>query len=67
MSVARLPVQHPQRPHCPACKADLPTLSGIEMIGPLGESGSLTINAVTFHVTCPCGTQLDMRKELTRK
>jgi hypothetical protein len=37
------------------------------LIGPLRELGSLTINAVTFHVTCPCGTRLDMRKEMTRK
>jgi hypothetical protein len=60
MGVTRLPTQHRQHPHCPACKTDLPTFDTLSLATPLGEFRLL---GITFHVRCKCGLAYDMRKD----
>lgn len=67
-AVARLPVQHPERPHCTACGADLPTFRTAAVSLPACEypkdkdGPRLLAITITFRVRCACGTVLDLAK-----
>ena len=63
--LARLPVQHPRRPHCLSCGADLPTFNNA-ILDAFGGLAPVTLDAVTFHVTCPCGAKWDLRKSVRK-
>jgi hypothetical protein len=60
--MTRLPVQHPNAPHCPKCKRDLPNLNDVTMIMP----GDVTceIFATTFHIRCQCGALWNLYKTI---
>lgn len=57
----RLPVQHPRRPHCAKCKADLPTFDGVTM-NLMDSDPTFELLAATFHVRCKCGAVWDLKK-----
>jgi hypothetical protein len=57
--IERLPVQHRLYPHCPTCKADMPSFDDCVMS--VGKSRA-TLLAVTFHVQCVCRAKWDFRK-----
>lgn len=59
--VARLPVQHPQSPHCASCGADLPNLDGAVFAPMLALFGA-SIVSVSFRIRCACGLEWDLRK-----
>jgi hypothetical protein len=58
--VTRLPVQHRRAPHCPSCKAPLPTFDGMSLTL-MGET-DVELLAITFHVRCKCGSVWDLKK-----
>ena len=60
--VQRLPVQHPERPHCPRCKRDLPNFGDVQLVGAPSALKGVKLHAVTFHIECPCGLRADMYK-----
>lgn len=62
----RLPVQHRRAPHCPTCKADLPTYDDLVIILPaIGDGPVMEKVVVSIHVVCACGTRLVLQKENT--
>ena len=61
-NVERLPTQHRLHPHCPSCKADLPTFDDVTMIAPEASFKGVTIFGITYHIQCPCGTKVDLQK-----
>jgi hypothetical protein len=61
--VTRLPVQHPQAPHCPTCGRDIPNFNRVFMSIAFVELAGLEIVGFTIHVKCTCGQPLDLRKE----
>lgn len=62
--VERLPVQHPRAPHCPNCKADLPTFDGMQMIMPNGDWVGFKLLSVVLNVECACGSRWALKKEI---
>ena len=57
----RLPVQHPNAPHCPTCDRPLPNLnSALLTLG--AEAGDFTILGYTLHIRCVCGSPWDILK-----
>lgn len=66
MSVSRLPRQHPKHPHCAACDRDLPSFD-MNFWFVSEELGETQVEAVTFHVVCPCGTRWDIRKKILKR
>jgi hypothetical protein len=60
--VFRLPVQHKLRPHCPVCKADVPTFDQTMVNISVAELGKFELTAITYHVKCPCGAEWNLRK-----
>lgn len=65
-NVYRLPVQHPEKPHCPSCGVDLPVLDGLvvefandPLLQNLGQ-----FHAVVIVVDCECGYELRMTKHV---
>ena len=63
--IKRLPVQHPHRPHCEHCGADLPSFNGLCLTGYDMEPAmaNITIQAITIHVQCKCGALWNLRKD----
>jgi hypothetical protein len=60
-TVRRLPVQHPQAPHCPTCEAPLPNLNSMSLVmGP--EAGTFEIRAITLLIQCKCGAEWNLTK-----
>jgi len=60
--VTRLPVQHPNAPHCANCKGPLPNFNFANFTLFAGEADGVTLMAVTFHIRCKCGAPWDLRK-----
>jgi len=58
----RLPVQHKEHPHCPACKCDMTVFDGLSITAPSKDFEHLTVLGVTIHVQCECGQLFDLRK-----
>ena len=62
--ITRLPVQHPQHPHCTVCKAPLPALDGLTIwVGPEGL-GDVEVLLATFRLRCKCGAEWDLTKKV---
>jgi len=60
--VRRLPTQHKDKPHCPACERDLPTFDNIAISVPVDDFKGATLVHVSFRVRCACGETWDIRK-----
>jgi hypothetical protein len=60
--VTRLPVQHRARPHCSACGRDAPTFSQSSLALSEHDLAGWTLQAMTFHLRCPCGAEWDLKK-----
>lgn len=65
-NVTRLPVKpkRPPGPYCHRCNRDLPTFYGATIDLPAEGLGGARLLAVTYHVECVCGTQVDIRREI---
>ena len=61
--LTRLPVQHRGKPHCPACKVDLPTMDDVQLITPTDLGVELL--AVTFTIRCRCGARWNIGKTVS--
>jgi hypothetical protein len=57
----RLPVQHPQAPHCTVCKSPLPNFNSL-MVTMGSEAGDFEVIGMTIHIRCKCGTGWDLLK-----
>lgn len=64
--IERLPVQHPRRPHCPACGVDLPTFETAQTTLAFDALKTATLDAITYHITCACGAKWDLRKSVKK-
>lgn len=60
--VSRLPVQHPQAPHCPTCEAPLPNLDGLYVMMPV--TPAVDVLALTLLVRCKCGEEWCLTKKM---
>ena len=60
--VTRLPTQHRQRPHCPSCGRDVPTFHQSTFMVSESDLAGWVLQAVTFHIRCPCGAGWDLKK-----
>ena len=58
---ARLPVQHPNAPHCPKCGVDLPNLNGMQVAFGF-DCGELEVLSITLRIRCKCGAEWDLTK-----
>lgn len=63
--VERLPIQHPQKPHCPGCKRDLHGFRTLKAEVAPYELEGLTLHGMTIELdlTCDCGQPLVLRKK----
>lgn len=61
MRATRLPVQHPQAPHCAKCKAPLPNLNSTSLSMAF-EEGDFDVLGFTLHIRCKCGATWDLQK-----
>lgn len=66
MTVRRLPVQHPQHPHCPACGAALPTYNTAMITFSDEDAHKAKLVGITWHVVCTCGRRVDLGKMAKR-
>ena len=62
--VARLPVQHPEHPHCPFCDADLPEFRYASVSTSVSDVGGYELLGISFHILCKCGQPLDLRRDV---
>lgn len=60
--ITRLPVQHPQAPHCAACKAPMPNFNDVSLVMSPGEGWDLL--SITFHIQCKCGAKWNLQKKV---
>lgn len=61
--LTRLPVQHPQAPHCAACDAPLPNFNNTQFVMGMYPTDAFELEAVTFHIQCKCGAKWDIKKK----
>lgn len=60
--VTRIPVQHPQAPHCAKCKAPLPNLNSLCVTLGL-EPGEFEVVSMTIRIRCKCGAEWNLTKQ----
>jgi len=61
-AATRLPVQHPDAPHC---KRNLPTFDDIALVLPAGDDGYELLGSTIFlHIRCKCGARWDRTSSL---
>lgn len=58
----RLPVQHPQFPHCPRCGRDLPNYNAMRLDIPDDVNVTVLRIEIAFIVQCKCGLELQLSK-----
>lgn len=61
MNVTRLPVQHPNSPHCPECKRDISVFDDL-IVWTSAEPTGMKVLGLTIHAVCECGAKLDLTK-----
>ena len=61
-SIARLPVQHRQRPHCETCSRPLGNFDGLSISLPTGRFEG-QVDALGIRLRCECGEIWDLWKE----
>jgi len=61
-ATTRLPVQHPDAPHCASCKANLPTFDDIALVLPPEDGYELLGSTIFLHIRCKCGARWDLKK-----